>query len=88
MADTKWSWRYRAVISNSLSSAQMRDLWQLCKEQFGADLDPIQRWDTSFVKRRLNPKSFVPVYKYTRIKVHFKHQEDLVMFKLTYNPQD
>ena len=82
MANHKWSWHYRITIGH-LNEDRMYKLKNFCCEKFSND---VSRWDLSFIRRRLNPSSWFPRYYYTRVKVHFKHEEDLVLFKLTYSP--
>lgn len=81
MADPKWSWRYRIAMGR-INSDQMRALHDFCSEKFGNDRS---RYDFSFVRRRINPRSWFPSYYYSRVKVHFKHEEDLFLFKLCYS---
>ena len=84
MAAPKWSWRYRIAFGR-LSADQMYELWNFCIDKFGNDsASRGARWDLSFVRRRINPTSWFPRYYYTRVTVHFKQQEDLVLFKLTH----
>ena len=88
MASGKWSWRYRVSLDR-LSAEQMRAVWDFCNTKFGSDAAArATRWDLSFIKRRINPDSWFPRYYYTRVKVHFKSQEDQVLFKLTYEPPE
>lgn len=80
MANRKWSWHYRINMGH-LNSDRMTKLREFCDEKFGKDAS---RCDFSFVKRRINPSSWFPRYYYSRVKIHFKDHEDLVLFKLTY----
>jgi hypothetical protein len=89
MADAKWSWRHRIAWSNTLSQNEYFRLLGFCQQNFGSSRqDRLFRWDVSFVLRRTNPKHYIPIYLYTRVKLHFKQQEDLVMFKLLWSPED
>lgn len=77
-----WSWRYRIAISNRLGAEACSRLIKLCQDTFGCDSD---RYDITYRLRRLNRYSWYPRYFYTSVKIHFKSQEDLVLFKLRAN---
>lgn len=76
-----WSWHYR-VKFDRLNSPQYRTLVKSCNLSFGSLFDyPHARWDITAV-RRVNSLGF---WWYSRVKVHFKHAEDLVFFSLSHN---
>ena len=78
-----WSWCHRILLNSRFTQPQLSALVEHCQATFG--YDRAYRYDITFRHRRINPYSFYHRYYYTHIKVHFKHQEDLFMFKLTYN---
>lgn len=78
-----WSWRYRNRFDHRFSSKQCRELWDFCQRTFDTYVD---RYEITYRQRRRNPYGIIPDYYYTSVTVHFKHQEDLVLFKLTYEP--
>lgn len=78
-----WSWRHRIHLNSRLTDNQLSTLVGFCQATFG--YDRAYRYDITFRQRRINSYSFYPRYYYTHVKVHFKRQEDLFIFKLTYN---
>lgn len=78
-----WSWRYRLRFSEIHDDRQFWRMYSFLSENFGLE-DQSQRWAVTFVQRRKNAHSWWPAYNYSRVCVHFKHQEDLVLFKLQY----
>lgn len=72
-----WSWRYRVRFA-PLNSEQMHSLHELCAAACGPTMG--LRWDITSV-RRVTLNGYLPWY--SRVKLHFKHREDLVFFKLS-----
>lgn len=81
MAKPCFSWRYRVSYDNLLGIRRDHILQALI-DQFGSNTQG-QRWDLTGVWRAAH--SWDGRY-YSRVKIHFKSEEDLVWFKLAYEP--
>ena len=85
MAKRKWSWKHRLFISSRMPKGKFHLLLRFCSEKFGPDLGEFNnRWDYTGVKRVKNGYG----YEYHNVQLFFRCQEDLVMFKLVYNPDE
>ena len=81
MSKRKWSWRYRVGFYRSFSQDEYRELTKFCIDRFGLDVYG-SSWDISSVCRRVSDRSDYAEYCFDRVTVHFKHQDDSVLFKL------
>lgn len=85
MANRKWSWKHRHFISSSMSKRNFHLLLRFCSEHFGPDLgDFNNRWDYTGLKR----VSQYHGHEYHSVQLFFRKLEDLVLFKLVYNPDE
>lgn len=82
-----WSWRYREAVNlpvYPVYTDTLNEFISMISDQFGVCG---QRWDLTYIVRRAKLrrlKYYGPCF-HTRIKIHFKSQEDHVMYKLVYN---
>ena len=85
MAKRKWNWQHRLFISSCMPKRDFHLLLRFCSERFGPDLgDFNNRWDYSGLKR-VNKRHG---HEYHSVQLFFRSQEDLVLFKLVYNPDE
>ena len=80
MAKRKWNWRYRFFVAHSMSIRDFRKLQQFCEDHFDLNVD----WDWSAAIRNSNHG----LKTYDNVRLFFRRQEDFVMFKLIYNPDE
>lgn len=75
-----WSWRYR-IRFFSMNRPQYHQLYKTCMVLFGNDqFHSLNRWELTSIPRG---NYYLGERWYDRVAVHFKHREDLVLFKLT-----
>ena len=85
MAKRKWNWRYRFFVAHSMSIRDFRKLQQFCEDHFDLCHDqPADRWDWSAPIRNSNHG----LKTFDNVRLFFRSQEDFVMFKLLYNPDE
>ena len=85
MAKRKWNWRYRFFVSHQMFAGDWAKLLDFCKNHFDESVGlPRDRWDWSAPIRNSNHG----LKTYDNVRLFFRRQEDFVMFKLIYNPDE
>lgn len=75
-----FKWRYRIRFA-AMTGEQYSQLIDACIASFNAEPCRNHRWDITAVRR----VGWKGGSRYSRITLHFKHCEDLVLFKFCYD---